>query len=868
MTSGSEFEETRRDLPDEPPVGAGSPPSPPPDGAPAIPDITITAEIGRGGMGVVYRGRQEYLGRDVAVKVLSSRAQDSDWAARFRREAKILAGLSHPNIVSCYSAGILPDGCSYLVMEFIDGPNLRQWLDKSGPAEPRLALTIVRRVAEALAHGHRSQIIHRDVKPENVLLARRPDAPAGSIFPYEVKLADLGLARSTDVDEVSMHITSSQQVLGTPTTMAPEQFEDSMAIDHRADIYGLGCVLYHSLTGQFAYSGRSFAAIFAKKQAPKGPDPRELDPEIPAPVATLVTEMLARDPSDRPSTYSELITRIDTIDSGFADQTLVAPRLVMSGEHDGQTMVFEPSPPPIARRGTLFAAIAVVAAIVVGLILWSPWNGPDYRVDGPQRTREGESIHFRFNGLVDGESVVWELKSGEGAPPIALETESGTVLPMTLPDWDRPYAFELAWAVRDSDGNEVAHGLRPVEVEATNRAPTLRVDEAEVTARAGEPIEVVAVPDDDGPVNELDLEWNEPTNLRLEADGLAVRFTPPARDKSYEVELSVSAVDREGARSEPREIRVRVIAPPRIEIVDPVMRTNEEKGGKLVARIDQGIDAERRIRWSSDQPAIVFTSPSSEETRFEVQRMVASSPVVATIRVEVRDTGFEPVVESYELTLVPDDRYRALDPDAPALPLLGVDTEQYQSLWSEDGDLSFDYQVSHLVATSGDAESHCRATRSLFRGNWILSGELDDLRTMARCHGLQVVELNLTHDDRRIRLEVESRGKGKERTRKLRLLDVGSDLGARAELAARDLAQNALVAFRFEVRDDALTISYRETRLDYDDDGQEIVHAGEWTGLPSVDLREWRGRALPWLTLCLDGYGASNFGALEIRGTR
>jgi hypothetical protein len=292
------------------PAGVASPP-------PQIPDVEITKVLGKGGMGVVYAGRQSYLDRDVAVKVLSASLVDPSFAERFRREAKILAGMTHPNIVGCYSAGVTPNGVCYLVMEMIDGPSLAQRLREKGPLPASLALAVARDVAAALDHAHRARIIHRDVKPENVLLARRKGAADDDPFPFEVKLADLGLARSTAEDASMLDLTAKGAVLGTPTTMAPEQFEDPNAVDYRADIYGLGCVLFHSLTGRQAFPPQAtLASTFSQKLSPKSPDPRALRADLDPRVAAFVMKLIAKDRAQRPQSYGEVIAACEQLAGG------------------------------------------------------------------------------------------------------------------------------------------------------------------------------------------------------------------------------------------------------------------------------------------------------------------------------------------------------------------------------------------------------------------------------------------------------------------------------------------------------------------------------------------------------------------------
>ena len=282
---------------------------------PTIPEVELDAEIGRGGMGVVYRGRQTYLDRNVAVKLLlvDRAAADDEYVKRFQREAKILAGLSHPHIVACYSAGITTDRHPYLVMEFIDGPNLKHRVADHGPLKPHDAVRVTRELAQALSHAHQNGIIHRDVKPENVLLAKRDGDT--SDFPFQAKLVDLGLARPQGAGG-DMHLTGAGQVMGTPTTMAPEQFDDPDGVDFRADIYGLGCVLYHALIGRPAFEGRSLAAIVTAKVSGAAPNPTAVVAGLSPAIGTLVADMLAKSRESRPQSYDILIARCDALLGG------------------------------------------------------------------------------------------------------------------------------------------------------------------------------------------------------------------------------------------------------------------------------------------------------------------------------------------------------------------------------------------------------------------------------------------------------------------------------------------------------------------------------------------------------------------------
>lgn len=282
---------------------------------PNIPEVEIVREIGRGGMGVVYQGRQSYLERNVAVKLLKTRemSKRDDFVRRFQREAKLLAGMTHPHIVGCYQAGTTAENDCYLVMEFVDGPNLLWWIRNEGALSTPAALEITRDIARALEHAHGSGIIHRDVKPENILLSplRKETSVAGSSFTS--KLTDLGLARPESQDTTEMQLTMQGVIMGTPSTMAPEQFDNPKGVDFRADIYGLGCVLYQALTGKVPFPERSIVGLVRSKTLGTVPNPRDENKNISERTAALVMDMLCSNREERPATYSELILRCEAL---------------------------------------------------------------------------------------------------------------------------------------------------------------------------------------------------------------------------------------------------------------------------------------------------------------------------------------------------------------------------------------------------------------------------------------------------------------------------------------------------------------------------------------------------------------------------
>lgn len=224
-------------------TGAGGGPRvPPPSGEelqPFFPTLEILEVIGEGGMGVVYRARQRGLDREVALKVLADRvAEVPGFAERFEQEARALARLDHPNIVRVHDAG-RAGGLFYLVMEYVKGETLRERAART-KSTPEEALGLVRQLSDALQYAHEQGVIHRDVKPENVILdgAGKP------------KIADFGLAKMAAEEIETPALTMTGQAMGTPLYMAPEQIERPRSVDHRADIYGLGVLLYELWTGE------------------------------------------------------------------------------------------------------------------------------------------------------------------------------------------------------------------------------------------------------------------------------------------------------------------------------------------------------------------------------------------------------------------------------------------------------------------------------------------------------------------------------------------------------------------------------------------------------------------------------------------
>ncbi|MBA2479148.1 MAG: serine/threonine protein kinase [Planctomycetes bacterium] len=258
--------------------------------------VRLLSIIGRGGMGEVYLGRHLTMNVDVAVKVIKGGLELSK---RFQREAELSARVIHENVVRIYNAGIEGDRL-YLVQEFIDGPNLKQLLRDGGAMPWRRALELTRQIARGLSAAHRAAIVHRDVKPSNVMVAADGTA----------KITDLGLARHL-VDEPDE--TQTGAVLGTPTYMAPEQAKDSRKVSPRSDVYALGVTLFQLLTGVTPFQKVGHTSMLLAHIHDPVPDIRALVDGLPDAIARLVERMLAKDPARRPADGQAVVDELDAI---------------------------------------------------------------------------------------------------------------------------------------------------------------------------------------------------------------------------------------------------------------------------------------------------------------------------------------------------------------------------------------------------------------------------------------------------------------------------------------------------------------------------------------------------------------------------
>ena len=298
----------------------------------------ILAEIASGGMGVIYRCKQLSLDREVALKVLSDRlAGDPKFAERFVREARAIARANHPNILPVYDVGTDPDlGLHYMIMELIEGRSLAELLQETGVLAPKAAADYVRQAAMGLACAQSVAIIHRDVKPENMMVTLQG----------VVKVSDFGLAKEVD----SGNLTATDSVMGTPAYMSPEQC-DGKTVDGRTDIYSLGGTFYRLVTGRLPFEAETaMSMMYRHKHEPLTP-PRQVVPAISRALSDVIVKMMAKRREDRHQTMDEVAKAIT--------QALAAPN---DGVETQETMKFSPAAPG-AAPATGGVAVAGIAPI-------------------------------------------------------------------------------------------------------------------------------------------------------------------------------------------------------------------------------------------------------------------------------------------------------------------------------------------------------------------------------------------------------------------------------------------------------------------------------------------------------------------------
>jgi eukaryotic-like serine/threonine-protein kinase len=354
----------------------------------------LERKLGGGGMADVWLAEDQELGRKVAIKILHERyANDAQFVERFRREATHAAGLSHPNVVSIYDRGEA-EGSYFIVMEYVEGRTLKELIVTRGPCPVPVAISYVRQVLAALRYAHRNGIVHRDIKPHNVLVDHEG----------RVKVADFGIARAS-----SSQMTEAGSIIGTAQYLSPEQARGA-PVDESSDLYSTGIVLYELLTGEVPFTGETPVEIAMKHLSQVPPAPSMIRPEIPRDLDLIVLRALAKEPGDRYRSAKELDRDLELVGRGeaVATETEEAATMVLRGETTAATVVASGARP--AAYGGDERYRSYDGEVRAGRAWW-PWL-----------LALGAAIVLGIGGWVLYDNVQDEINANE---PVAVDNYSG-----------------------------------------------------------------------------------------------------------------------------------------------------------------------------------------------------------------------------------------------------------------------------------------------------------------------------------------------------------------------------------------------------------------------------------------------------------
>lgn len=359
----------------------------------------IESLVGIGGMGAVFRGEDIRLNREVAIKAIPAAGRDPEAMRRFRFEAQSAAKLDHPNIARVYYVGETAEW-SYIVFEFVEGINLREWVLRQGPMSVDQSVFLVRQVAQALQHASDRQVVHRDIKPSNIVLTGSGHA----------KIVDMGLARVTEMDRSTNDLTASGVTLGTFDYISPEQAHDPRDADVRSDIYSLGCTWYFLLTGTPPFPDGTALQKLLMHGTKMPEDPRVHRPELSDSLIAILRKMIAKRPGDR---YQQPVDLIDDL------QTLaIIENLQWTRDTDPRELVSESSGSWI--RWMLPHAVAL--ACIAGVMFWMQAEGlRDAQFEIPR-------VVMPELQLVDRDTAAAAKSTDTTSPVLSVPAESGSIV--------------------------------------------------------------------------------------------------------------------------------------------------------------------------------------------------------------------------------------------------------------------------------------------------------------------------------------------------------------------------------------------------------------------------------------------------------
>jgi beta-lactam-binding protein with PASTA domain len=502
----------------------------------------IVARIASGGMGEVFRAHDPVLDRDVALKVLhNALAQDAGFIERFRREARSAGMLSHPNIVAVHDWGETGD-TYFMIMEFIRGPNLRTVLMKNGPLAPAQGVEVASQVLAALEHAHEQGIVHRDVKPENILITRKG----------VVKVADFGLARALAAARVS-HAPGT--VTGTVQYLSPEQIEGEAA-DARTDLYSVGIVLYELLVGKVPFSGETSLAIAYKHLRERVPPPSGSNPMVPPSLDRVVLSATERDrerrTSDARTMRAELSRAAAELPPAAPLSELVAqvPPAEEVPADRAATVTIPRAESPRSRRRRVFRRMFTTLSmlIVLAALGWAAWayviphrttapNVQGKTVEAAQAAAEQAELRLQLAG----EAYSADIPAGRVIrqdPGPGAEVDQGTRLSVVISRGPQFVEIPNVRGQSEARATERLHELGlVVNVEREYHDTVLRFDVIDQNPRGGTTIEVrktvtLTVSRGKPPVEVPDLvgRTEEEAGALVTGAGLALRVTEEFSD--------------------------------------------------------------------------------------------------------------------------------------------------------------------------------------------------------------------------------------------------------------------------------------------------------------------------------------------------
>lgn len=382
----------------------------------------VTALLGEGGMGAVFLAQHPVIGRKVALKVVHPQhARNLEVVGRFVNEATAISRIGHEHIVEVMDLGRTAEGDFYIVMEYLDGRPLAHLLAEEAPLRPERAIAVAAQIADALGASHEAGIVHRDVKPENVFLVRRGNA---ADF---VKVLDFGLAKLLDGAHAAGRDTSAGTVMGTPHYMAPEQCRAEGEIDHRADVYALGVVLFEMLTGTLPFAGEVYSEVLVKQVTMQPPSARSIVPGLPEELDSILQCALAKHPDDRFPTMAALRDALLAPPPGAVATTRHAhheatPTPIITGAIEP----YDPSLDRVPRRYN-GRALALVGAALGGIALAAYVTRGDANqakaqaAEPPVEAEPPRTVLVRFGSDPDGATVMSSDGTPLGATPLSVQ---------------------------------------------------------------------------------------------------------------------------------------------------------------------------------------------------------------------------------------------------------------------------------------------------------------------------------------------------------------------------------------------------------------------------------------------------------------